>query len=88
MCLAVPGKIIAIKDPDPQSTPVPGPLAEVDFQGARAEVMLSMTPEAKIGSWVLVHAGFALTELDESVAKETWDYLREAGVVGINDDAQ
>jgi len=78
MCLAVPGKIIAIsKETDPAGL---GALATVDFQGSRLEVSLAAVPEAQLGDWVLVHAGFALNILDEAEARETWDYLRQAGV--------
>lgn len=50
----------------------------MDFQGSRLEASLAMTPEARPGDWVLVHAGFALTVLDEDEALRTWDMLREA----------
>lgn len=74
MCLAVPGKIIEVAgDDDPL-----GRLAIVDFQGSRVEASLAMTPEANEGDWVLVHAGFALTVLDETEARETWETLQLA----------
>lgn len=75
MCLAVPGKIISIKE---SGDPVTGRLAVVDFQGSRLEASLAMTPEASEGDWVLVHAGFTLTVLDEQDAMETWETLRLA----------
>lgn len=78
MCLAVPGRIVSVtKD---QADPAGGATGTVDFQGSRVDVSLAMTPEAEIGTWVLVHAGFALTVLDEAEAQETWDYLRQAGL--------
>jgi hydrogenase expression/formation protein HypC len=52
-------------------------VALVDFQGNRMEVSALLTPEAGPGDWVLVHAGFAITMIDEAAAKETWTYLRE-----------
>ena len=73
MCLAIPGKIISIETQDESS--FMGPFAMVDFQGSQTEVCLTMTPEARSGDWVLVHAGFALNLLDESEALETWKYL-------------
>lgn len=74
MCLAVPGKIVEIiGSEDPL-----GRLATVDFQGSRVEASLAMTPEARNGDWVLVHAGFALTVLDEAEAKDTWETLQLA----------
>jgi hydrogenase expression/formation protein HypC len=53
----------------------------VDFQGSRAEVSLALVPEASAGDWVLVHAGFAISVLNEAEARETWQYLEEAGLV-------
>ena len=79
MCLAVPGKIIEIQDTSHESGT--GSLGTVDFQGTRIEVGLAFTPEAKVGDWVLVHAGFALNTLDEQEASETWQYLKEADLV-------
>lgn len=75
MCLAVPGKILTVSDA--HEGPL-GPSALVDFQGSRLEASLAMVPEARPGDWVLVHAGFALTVLDEAEALRTWDMLREA----------
>ena len=74
MCLAVPGKIVEIRQSG--EDPVAGNVATVDFQGSRLDVSLAFTPEAEKGDWVLVHAGFALNVLDEADAMETWDYLR------------
>ncbi len=68
MCLAVPGKIIELNGQD----------AVVDLQGNRLEVSTVLTPETGVGDWVLIHAGFAITQLDEAEAKETWDYLKQA----------
>jgi hydrogenase expression/formation protein HypC len=75
MCLAVPGKIIEI-------TPTPGSLmGKVDFGGVVREVCLEAIPDAKLGNYVIVHAGFALNILSEEEAKETLDALRELGDV-------
>ena len=68
MCLAVPGRIIACHDEE----------MTVDFQGNRVEVSRLLTPEAGVGDWVLVHAGFAIAQLDEEEARQTWDYLQQA----------
>lgn len=81
MCLAVPGKIIDMKPAD--ADPAAGSLATVDFQGSQIEVSLAFTPQARPGDWVLVHAGFALHVLDEDEARETWQYLQEAGLAEI-----
>jgi hydrogenase expression/formation protein HypC len=73
MCLAVPGKIIEI-------TPTPGSLmGKVDFGGVTREVCLEAIPEAQLGNYVIVHAGFALNILSEQEAQDTLDALRELG---------
>ena len=73
MCLAVPGRIIEI-------TPTPGSLmGKVDFGGVIREVCLEAIPEAQLGNYVIVHAGFALNILSEQEAQDTLDALRELG---------
>jgi hydrogenase expression/formation protein HypC len=66
MCLAVPGKLVSRE----------GEEAVVDLQGNRLKVSVILTPDAKIGGWVLVHAGFAISEIEEQDALETWSYLK------------
>ena len=74
MCLAVPGKILEITESTPD---YPSPrMASVDFQGTRIQASLAMNPHASEGDWVLVHAGFALTVLDEAEARETFEILQ------------
>ncbi|RNC29031.1 MAG: Hydrogenase isoenzymes formation protein HypC [Candidatus Dichloromethanomonas elyunquensis] len=68
MCLAVPGKIVKIKDRQ---------IADVDYGSLMREVSLRLIPEAGVGDWVLVHAGFAIQVLDEGVAKETLSIFEE-----------
>jgi hydrogenase expression/formation protein HypC len=80
MCLAVPGKILDIQSGD---DPTVGRTATVEFQGSRIEASLAMTPQAAVGDWVLIHAGFALTVLDEDEARETFASLREALGEGV-----
>ena len=76
MCLAVPGKILDVREPEG-----PGRTGTVDFQGTRLEVSLAVVPEAEAGDWVLVHAGLAIARLEAEDALETWNYLREAGMM-------
>ena len=80
MCLAVPGRILSIDDGDTAL----GRTGTVDFQGNRAETSLVLTPEARAGDWVLVHAGFALQVVDEADALETWKYLEACGAEGTS----
>jgi hydrogenase expression/formation protein HypC len=61
MCLAVPAKIKSIKN----ST------ATVEISGVTYEASLMLTPEAKIGDYVIIHAGFAIQILDQQEAEET-----------------
>jgi hydrogenase expression/formation protein HypC len=68
MCLAVPGKIIECSADE----------AVVEMQGNRLSISKVLTPEAAVGDWVLVHAGFAISQIDEQDALETWDYLEAA----------
>jgi hydrogenase expression/formation protein HypC len=70
MCLGVPGRIVAVEDGIMR-------MGTVDFDGSTLEVCLAYVPEAGIGDYVLVHAGFALAQLDEQQAAETLDILRQ-----------
>jgi hydrogenase expression/formation protein HypC len=74
MCLAIPGKIVEIRDHDPVTR-----MGAVDFGGVLKEINLSFVPEAKMGDYVLVHAGFALNTIDEKEASQVFEYLREMG---------
>ncbi len=71
MCLAIPGKIISI---DNQIDDV-FRIAKVSFDGIVKEVNLALVPEAKVGDYVLVHVGSAISIVDEKEAKETMDIL-------------
>ncbi len=72
MCLGVPGRITAVVDGMVR-------MGTVDFDGSSLEVCLAYVPEAMPGDYVLVHAGFALTTLDEEQAAKTLAALRELG---------
>jgi hydrogenase expression/formation protein HypC len=71
MCLAVPGKIIEIFQTDGMR------MASVDFGGISRQVCLEALPEAKIGDYTIVHAGFALNLLNEEEALETLDLFKD-----------
>ncbi len=75
MCLAIPGKIVSIED----NGEVLMRSGRVSFGGIIKEVNLAYVPEAKIDDYVIVHAGFAISMLDEAEAQEVFRYLREIG---------
>jgi hydrogenase expression/formation protein HypC len=74
MCLAVPGKIISIEEADATFRN-----GRVDFAGIVKNVNLSYVPDAKIGDYVVVHVGFALSIVDEAEARQVFQYLRDMG---------
>ena len=75
MCLAIPGKIVSFIE---EEGPVPR-RGKVDFGGIRKEICLDFTPEARLGDYVLVHVGFALSVIDEAEARHVFEALRELG---------
>ena len=67
MCLAIPARIIELKADN----------AVVDAMGNRWRAKTTLLPEAKLGDLVLIHAGFAISLVDEEEAKQTWQLLAE-----------
>ncbi|MDZ7664541.1 MAG: HypC/HybG/HupF family hydrogenase formation chaperone [Desulfotignum sp.] len=67
MCLAIPSKIIEIR----------GDLARVSVDGVIRETSLALLDDPKIGEYVIVHAGFAISKLDESAALQTLEDMRQ-----------
>jgi hydrogenase expression/formation protein HypC len=74
MCLAVPGKVLDIRGDDPFLRS-----GRVSFGGVIKDVSLTCAPDAKVGDYVLVHVGVAISVIDEKEAEETFRYLREMG---------
>ena len=74
MCLAIPGKIMSITNEESLMRE-----GKVSFGGIIKDVNLAYVPEAKIDDYVIVHAGFALSVLDESEAQQVFKYLEEIG---------
>ena len=72
MCLGVPGRIETIDAANPGF-----PMGRVSFGGVLKDVCLAYTPEAKVGDYVVVHVGFAISRLDEAEAEQTLEYLAE-----------
>lgn len=77
MCLAVPGKIVEIEERDPLLRS-----GRVNFGGIVKEANLGYVPEAKVGDYVIVHVGFAISVVDEEEANRVFDYLREMDELG------
>ncbi len=71
MCLGVPGKIEKIYQDGNLK------MGKVNFDGVSMSVCLETTPEAKVGDYAIVHAGFALSLLNETEAQETLKMLKE-----------
>jgi len=72
MCLAIPGKVESISGNEQLSR-----VGKVNFGGILKEVSLAYVPEVKVGDYVIVHVGFALSRLDEAEANKVFDYLKE-----------
>ncbi|MCL2646731.1 MAG: HypC/HybG/HupF family hydrogenase formation chaperone [Phycisphaerales bacterium] len=70
MCLAVPAKIV-------EMSPTTRGKAVADLHGNRVTVSTQLVPDAAIGDWVLVHAGFAIQKLDAQAARETFAMLAD-----------
>ena len=67
MCLAVPARIVELE----------GDRAVVDAMGNRWKAKTTLLPKAKLGDLVLIHAGFAISLVDEEEAKKTWELISE-----------
>ena len=82
MCLAVPGKIIEIYEAGGLK------MAKVDYGGVVREACLAYVPEAQVGEYAIVHAGFALSILDEAEALKTLEAFQELDRLVEAEDAQ
>ncbi len=76
MCLAVPVQIVTIQ----------GAEAEVDIAGVRRRINIMLTPEAKVGDYVLLHTGYAINVVDEAEAQETLKLLEE--MIRLGDETE
>jgi hydrogenase expression/formation protein HypC len=71
MCLAIPGKVIEAYDASGMR------MAKVRFGGITREACLEYVPDTKVGEYVLVHVGFAISKVDEEEAQRTYQLLEE-----------
>ena len=84
MCLSIPGKLIEITSKLDETFR----LGRVSFDGIIKEVSLTLVPEAKVGNYVLVHVGAAISLIDEDEAKKTFDLLKQLDELHDLDDPQ
>lgn len=82
MCLGIPGRITEIWD-----EPDGGRFAKIDFGKEIRTACLAYLPDLAVGDYTIVHAGFALTRLDEESAKMTLQTMHEYGVFGDQEAA-
>jgi hydrogenase expression/formation protein HypC len=75
MCLAIPAKIIKLEND----------MGTVDMEGVQREVSMLLLQEAKLGDYVIVHAGFAIHQVDEDEAKESLKVLYELAAFASGD---
>ncbi len=68
MCLGVPGKVLSVEGDELRS-------ARIDFGGIVKDACLAYVPEAVAGDYVIVHAGFAISRVDEAEARRVFEYL-------------
>ncbi len=74
MCLAIPGRIVEIVDEE-------NSIAKVEVGGVKRNINIGMLDreEARVGDYVLIHVGFAMSKVDEKEAEETLRLLKEIG---------
>lgn len=82
MCLAVPGEIVEITDDSPLARQ-----ARISFDGVIKAASLAFVPEAEVGQYVLVHAGVAISVVDEEEAKKTFAYLKEIDELDLDGES-
>ena len=75
MCLGIPGKVTEIRDEAGLA------MGKVDFGGVRKDACLAYLPEVQVGDYVIVHVGFAISQVDEAEALKTLEILGEMGVM-------
>ena len=80
MCLGIPGKIEEIYQDGNLK------MGKVNFDGVSMSVCLETTPEAKVGDYAIVHAGFAISLLNEAEAQETLKMLKEMEALQAKED--
>ncbi|WP_367281832.1 HypC/HybG/HupF family hydrogenase formation chaperone [Ilumatobacter sp.] len=75
MCLAVPGRIVDTREERGTT------MGTIDFDGVRKDICLAYLPDIEVGEYAIVHAGFAISRVDEESALETLRMLEELNVL-------
>ena len=75
MCLGVPGKIVEIYESNSLR------MAKIDFGGVTREACIQTLPDANVGDFTIIHAGFALSILSDEEARETLDALADLSLI-------
>lgn len=78
MCLSIPGKVVSIDE-----SVLELKMGKVDFAGVKKDVCLQWLDDVKVGDYVLVHVGFALSKIDEQEASSTIALLREMSELAV-----
>lgn len=76
MCLGIPGRVAEIRDEAGLA------MGRVDFGGVRKDACLAYLPEVRVGDYVIVHVGFAISRVDEAEARRTLEILDGMGILG------
>ncbi|MHB8968918.1 MAG: HypC/HybG/HupF family hydrogenase formation chaperone [Pirellulaceae bacterium] len=74
MCLGIPGKVLEIFQANESL-----PMGKVEFGGITKDICLVYLPEVAVGDYVLVHVGFAISQIDEAEAQEIFSYIEQIG---------
>jgi hydrogenase expression/formation protein HypC len=77
MCLGVPGKVVEI-----QPNPLGMTMGRVNFGGILKDVCLAYVPDVAVGDYVVVHVGFAISQVSEEEAQEVFSYLEQMDELG------
>ena len=75
MCLAIPGKVLEIEERDG------GRIGKVQFGGIVRQVAFTFVPEVRVGDYVMVHVGFAISIVDAEEAERTYQILQSMGLL-------
>lgn len=76
MCLGIPGQIVEIAPNERSAAFAEG---KASFGGVTKKISLAFIPEARVGEYVIVHAGFAISRVDEAEARRVFSWLEEMG---------